>query len=169
MTIHITAMRVLFICVFIITSIGTSAQSDPTLKKYYDRIRAAFQEQNAFETVAYVEQRWRLPGNTGFNETIYYVESILKKAGYINEATATMGDKLTCRIEKRSMRRKTWEPVDAVVEIVGEHEPLLSFKTNRNMLAINSASTVAEGVEAELLYLPKTSAVVSTRPSPMAL
>lgn len=59
MTIHITAMRVLFICVFIITSIGTSAQSDPTLKKYYDRIRAAFQEQNAFETVAYVEQRWR--------------------------------------------------------------------------------------------------------------
>jgi len=153
-------MRITFLFLLSIISFGASAQSEPTLKKYYDRIRAAFQEQNAFETVAYVEQRWRLPGNSGFNESIYYVENILKKAGYINEAVAKPGDRLTYRVEKRPMRRKTWEPVDAVVEIVGEKEPLLSFKTNRNMLAINSASTTAEGVEAELLYLPKTSADV---------
>ncbi len=153
-------MRITFLFLLLIISFGASAQSEPTLKKYYDRIRAAFQEQNAFETVAYVEQRWRLPGNIGFNESIYYVENILKKAGYINEAVAKTSDHLTYRIEKRPMRRKTWEPVDAVVEIVGEKEPLLSFKTNRNMLAINSASTTAEGIEAELLYLPKTSADV---------
>ena len=153
-------MRITFLFLLSIISFGASAQSEPTLKKYYDRIRSAFQEQHAFETVAYVEQRWRLPGNSGFNESIYYVENILKKAGYINEAVAKPGDMLTYRVEKRPMRRKTWEPVDAVVEIVGEQEPLLSFKTNRNMLAINSASTTGEGVEAELLYLPKTSADV---------
>jgi len=153
-------MRITFLFLFSIISFSASAQSEPTLKKYYDRIRSAFQEQHAFETVAYVEQRWRLPGNSGFDESIYYVEGILKKAGYINEAVAKPGDMLTYRVEKRPMRRKTWEPVDAVVEIVGEQEPLLSFKTNRNMLAINSASTTAEGIEAELLYLPKTSADV---------
>lgn len=155
---HKNFMRTLFIYLFIFACIDSFAQSDPTLKHYYDRIRAVFKEEQAFETVAYVEQRWRLPGNTGFNESIYYVENILKKAGYINESVAKISDRLTYRIEKRPMHRKTWEPVDALVEIVGEKEPLLSFKNNKNMLAINSASTAREGIEAELLYLPKISA-----------
>lgn len=153
-------MRLLFISFLVVASVGSYAQRDPTLKKYYDQVRTVFQEQDAYETVAYVEQRWRLPGNTGFNESIYYVENLLKKAGYINENLAKAGDMLTYRVEKRPMRRKTWEPLDAVVEIVGEQEPLLSFKTNRNMLAINSASTPSAGIEAELVYLPKTSADV---------
>lgn len=151
-------MRLLFIVLFLTAYVGSFAQQDPQLKKYYELVRSAFKEQNAFETVSFVEQRWRLPGNNGFNESIYYVEKILKNAGYVQENTASPGDKLTYRIEKRPMRRKTWEPVDAIVEIVGEKEPLLSFKTNRNMLAINSASTPEGGYEAEVLFLPKTSA-----------
>ncbi len=151
-------MRLLFIVLFLTAYVGSYAQQDPQLKKYYELVRSAFKEQNAFETVSFVEQRWRLPGNNGFNESIYYVEKILKNAGYVQENTASPGDKLTYRIEKRPMRRKTWEPVDAIVEIVGEKEPLLSFKTNRNMLAINSASTPEGGYEAEVLFLPKTSA-----------
>jgi aminopeptidase YwaD len=153
-------MKPLLILLLLTSCLYSSAQSDPALKKYYEQVRSLFKEEAAYKTVAYVEQRWRLPGNTGFNESIYYVEDILKKAGYVNESVAKAGDWLTYRVEKRPMRRKTWEPVDAVVEIVGEKEPLLSFKTNRNMLAINSASTPAEGLEAELLYLPKTSADV---------
>ena len=151
-------MRLLFIVLFLTAYVGSFAQQDPQLKKYYELVRSAFKEQNAFETVSFVEQRWRLPGNNGFNESIYYVEKILKNGGYVQENTASPGDKLTYRIEKRPMRRKTWEPVDAIVEIVGEKEPLLSFKTNRNMLAINSASTPEGGYEAEVLFLPKTSA-----------
>lgn len=153
-------MRVIFAFLFLTAYMGVSAQYNPSLKKYYEQVRKAFQEKSAFETVAFVEQRWRLPGNNGFNESIYYVEKILKNAGYVQENTASSGDKLTYRIEKRPMRRKTWEPVDALVEIVGEKEPLLSFKTNRNMLAINSASTPEGGYEAEVLFLPKTSADV---------
>lgn len=151
-------MRVLVIVLFLTAYMGAFAQHNPQLKKYYELVRSAFKEQNAFETVSFVEQRWRLPGNNGFNESIYYVEKILKNAGYVQENTASPGDKLTYRIEKRPMRRKTWEPIDAIVEIVGDKEPLLSFKTNRNMLAINSASTPEGGYEAEVLFLPKTSA-----------
>lgn len=153
-------MRLLLLLLIVTSAHSVSAQSDPTLKGYYDQVRKQFAEQNTYETVAYVEQRWRIPGNTGFNESIYYVENILKKAGYVNEQMASSNDRLTYRIERRPMRRKTWEPIDAIVEIVGEKEPLLQFKTNRNMLAINSASTPEEGIEAEVLYLPKLSADV---------
>jgi aminopeptidase YwaD len=131
------------------------AQTDPSLKKYYEQTRKAFKENNAYETVAFVEQRWRIAGNTGFNESIWHVENILKKAGYVNEADAKSSDRLTYRIEKRSMKRATWEPITASVEIVGEKEPLLVFNTNRNMLAINSGSTPPEGVEADLVYAEK--------------
>ncbi len=133
------------------------SQSDPLLKKYYEDVRKSFKEQNAYETVAFVEKYWRIAGNKGFDESIYHVENILKKAGYINETAAKPTDILTYRIEKRPMKRFTWEPVDAIVEIVGEKEPLLVFKTNRNMLAINSGSTPAEGIEVDLVYAEKTS------------
>ena len=135
-------------------SFQTFAQS-PQLKKYYTDVRTAFQEQNAYNTVAFVEKRWRLAGNSGFDESIHYVEAILKQAGYVNETVAKPTDILTYRIEKRPMNRQTWEPIDAQVEIVGETEPLLTFKTNRNMLAINSGTTPPEGIEAEVVYIAK--------------
>ena len=50
--------------------------------------------------------------------------------------------------------RALLESLDSV-EIVGEAEPLLEFKTNRNMLAINSGSTPPEGIEAEVVYIEK--------------
>lgn len=133
------------------------AQQDPVMKKYYEQVRNSFQEQNAYNTVAFVEKRWRIAGNKGFDDCIYHVEDILKKAGYVNETKANPADMLTYRIEKRPLRKLAWEPIDAIVEIVGEAEPLLNFTTNRNMLAINSGSTPAAGMEAELVYSPATS------------
>ena len=53
----------------------TSGQVNPEL---YKTLRSEFNETNAYNTVAFVEQRWRLPGNSGFNESIYHVEQILK-------------------------------------------------------------------------------------------
>ncbi|NCI47142.1 M28 family peptidase [Sediminibacterium soli] len=141
---------------FAAVSLCAAAQADPLLKKYYANVRTAFNENNAYKTVAFVEQRWRIAGNKGFNESIGYVEEILKNAGYTNEKNAAPEDRLTYRIEKRPMSRPTWEPVDAWVEIVGDPVPLLLFQTNRNMLAINSGSTPAEGIEAELVYAEKT-------------
>ncbi len=151
-------MKSIILTTFILTifSFSLSAQN-PLIQKYFAEVRAGFQEQNAYNTVAYVEKRWRLAGNSGFNESIFYVENILKSAGYVNETEAKPTDRLTYRIEKRPMNRQAWEPIDAKVEIVGEAEPLLEFKTNRNMLAINSGNTPPEGIEAEVVYIAKPS------------
>jgi len=143
--------RYLFLVYVAIPFFGIT-QENPVLKNYYDQVRKSFQEKNAYQTVAFVEKRWRIAGNKGFDESIFFVEDILKKAGYVNEMQAQPTDKLTYRIEKRPMKRAAWEPVDATVEIVGEKEPLLNFKTNRNMLAINSGSTPTEGIEVEVVY-----------------
>lgn len=149
-------MKKIQLIAFLLFPLALFSQKDKELAETNSAIRKAFIEKNAFETVAYVEQRWRLAGNKGFDESIFYVEDILKKAGYVNETVATTKNRLTYRIEKRPIKRPSWEPVDAIVEIVGDPVPLLSFKTNRNMLAINSGNTPPEGIEADLVYAAKT-------------
>ncbi|CAM1359284.1 conserved hypothetical protein [Tenacibaculum sediminilitoris] len=57
------------------------------------------------------------------------------------------------RIEKRPLKKPTWESVNASVKIVGEDIPLLQHSTNRNMIALNSYSTPKEGVNAEVVYV----------------
>lgn len=102
-----------------------------------------------------MDQYFRWPGNTGFNASIRRVEETLRAAGYVEEAKAPPGTTLTYRIEHRPMRQPAWEPVDAAVSVVGESRPILSFATNRNMIAINSFSTPDTGVVAELVDVGK--------------
>jgi aminopeptidase YwaD len=144
-----------FALVCIIHSSVTLGQ-DPAkdvLENYYIQLRSTFNKENAFETVAFVEQRWRLAGNTGFNESIYEVEKILQQSGYQKEINGEADGPLTYRIEKRKMNNTTWEPIDASLTLNNENQPLLAFKTNRNMMAINSASTVDAGVNAEIVFV----------------
>ena len=118
-------------------------------------LRKAFVEANAYKTVAFVEQRWRVPGNTGFNESIFEVEKILQKAGFKKEVHGEVDGPLTYRIETREMRQPTWEPINASVTIEGETEPLLKFVTNRNMLAMYSGNTPAGGITAGVLFVDR--------------
>lgn len=145
-------MRSLLLPLLLLT---VSAIAQPSLKEkqYASLARKNFQETNALNTVAFVESRWRLAGNTGFNESIHLVEKQLKEAGYVNETAAPAGARLTYRIERRAMNRPAWEPVDAEVSIEGESSPVLSFKTNRNMISINSASTPEGGITADLVLI----------------
>jgi hypothetical protein len=103
-------------------------------------VRPAYSGDRALATVAFVEQRWRWPGNRGFDESIDHVAEQLRAAGYVEEKAATPGDRLTFRIEQRSMSNPAWEPLDASLTIVGTDTPVLRFATNRNMLAVNSSS-----------------------------
>ncbi|AEW03231.1 peptidase M28 [Niastella koreensis] len=137
---------------------AVKAQTSSSEKKYAKILEKTFNEQQAYNTVWFVEQRWRLAGNSGFNESIYQVEKILQQAGFTKETNGEATGILTYRIEKRPLKHVTWEPVDASVYIVGDKEPLLQFKTNRNMIAMYSASTPAAGVTAELVYVGKGSA-----------
>ena len=120
---------------------------------YFDIVRPEFTGQLAYETTDFVEDYWRVVGNTGFNKTIYLIADSLHAAGYILEENAKAEDRLTYRIEKRAMNNQTWEPISASLQIAGEDTPLLLSATNRNMTYLNSASTPKEGVKAEVVQI----------------
>jgi aminopeptidase YwaD len=146
------------IFLFALILLSTSAFAQTQTANYFKLTRAGFNEKNAYETTAFVEKYFRVPGNTGFNASIHRVEEILKKAGYVEEKTNEFEAPLTYRIEKRPMKRSTWEPVNASITIVGETQPLIAFQTNRNMIPINCPSTVAGGVTAEVIFVGKGAA-----------
>jgi len=134
---------------------GVACYAQNPTGEYFKLTRAGFIEKNAYETTAFVEKYFRVPGNTGFNASIHYVENILKKAGFVEQKKNEFEDPLTYRIEKRAMKNNTWEPVDANIDIVGEAQPLISYKTNRNMIPINCSSTPADGITANVVYIEK--------------
>ncbi len=150
-------MKKYFFPLLLVACINTLAQdvSIPVIDAYYPLIRNTFIDSNAYRTTGFVEQRWRIAGNSGFNESIYYVEKILQEAGFKKEINGEADGPLTYRIETRKMKRPTWEPVDASLTIMGDSLPLLQFISNRNMLAINSASTPEAGEAAGLIYVGK--------------
>ncbi|CAH0296995.1 MULTISPECIES: M28 family peptidase [unclassified Pedobacter] len=143
--------KILFALLF--AGLGCYAQN--STDEYFKLTRAGFLEKNAYETTAFVEKYFRVPGNTGFNASIHYVENILKKAGFVEQKQNEFEAPLSYRIEKRAMKNSTWEPVDANIDIVGETKPLISYQTNRNMIPINCGSTVTEGVRANVVFIEK--------------
>ncbi|MHA7102057.1 M28 family peptidase [Roseivirga pacifica] len=118
-------------------------QFKPFAQPYYDMVDATFNQNEAFETVAFVEKYFRVVGNEGFNKSIYYAADKLKAAGFVLEEEAKPSDRLTYRIEKRALDKPTWEPVSGSLKL-GSGEELLNLETNRNMIAINSFSTKGE-------------------------
>jgi aminopeptidase YwaD len=132
------------------------AESPPqAVSRLFDLVRPAYSGDRALSTVAFVEQRWRWPGNRGFEESIDHVAEQLRAARYVDEKAAKPADRLTFRIEQRDMSAPAWDPIDASLTIVGSSTPVLRFATNRNMLAVNSSSTPADGVEAEVVSVGK--------------
>lgn len=142
-------MKYIFLFFLAICSIAVQAQQP--IDEYYSLLRTSFVGNNAYETVAFMDQYWRLAGNTGFNESIHRVEKILQQAGYKKEIKGEADGPLTYRIETRKMKQPTWEPVTASITFAGETVPVLTYSSNRNMIAINSTSTPAEGVTVEII------------------
>ena len=124
-----------------------------------DLVRSEYDGARAFETVAFLDQYVRWPGNRGFDAAIDLIAERLEIAGYVREVVALDNSRLTYRIEEYPMDHPAWEPLDATVTIVGEESPLLSFATNRNMLATRSYSTTGDGVLAELVDAGKGTAL----------
>ena len=116
-----------------------------------DAVHRGISGARAFTTVEYVQRRFRLPGNEGFDLAIDSVASLLRAAGYVDEATALPGSRLVYRIESRPMAGDAWTPHDARLTIKGRTVPLQTLAGNLNMIAINSASTPDSGVTAPLV------------------
>ncbi|GGW38711.1 M28 family peptidase [Arenibacter certesii] len=140
---------------FSIVVVGWSQEkkSAVTTDDYFKILRETITGEKAYETTAFVSQYWRVVGNEGFNKSIFKVASELEAAGYVQETNATILDRFTYRIEKRSLQHPTWEPVSAEVSLVGSASPLLKQATNRNMVYLNSASTPSNGVVGEVVYI----------------
>ena len=145
-------MRILFICTLLLASIACN-QPEQVESSYFDMIRAEFNGQNAFETVDYIEDFWRIAGNEGFNKSIHHVVASLEAAGYVAEEKAKATDGLTYRIESRPMSRLTWEPISGSITLNDGESVLLSFPENFSMLTINSWSTPDQGVSAEVVKI----------------
>jgi hypothetical protein len=132
---------------------GAVSSAIPAAARGFALVRPRFSGDRALEIVAFMDHYWRIAGNTGFDRSIDSVASVLRAAGYVEESRATPRDRLTYRIESRPMDRPTWEPESASVTIVGASAPLLRSATNRNMVAINSQATPAQGIEADVVAL----------------
>src|SRR5215210_2687580 len=66
----------------------TSAATPPAVAHLFSLVRPVFSGDRALSTVAFVEQRWRWPGNRGFEESIDHVAEQLRSAGYVDEKAA---------------------------------------------------------------------------------
>ena len=144
------------LCLTCLTGILAEAQErsvHPDIENYFSLVNQDFSGLRALDTTSFVEKFWRIPGNKGFNESIFRVESILQDAGYIPEEQAKERDRLVYRIERRSMKRLTWEPIRANLTILGDDQPLLITDINRNIPLINSRSTPPGGVFAEVVHV----------------
>ncbi|WP_296704981.1 M28 family peptidase, partial [Algoriphagus sp.] len=150
-------LSILTLCSISVFSQSTALNK--TLSPYFDLVRPEFKGDLAYETVAFVEQYWRVAGNTGFNNSVYKIAEELETAGFVLEENAKSTDRLTYRIETRKMERPTWEPVSASLKIVGADGDLLSSAGNRNMTYLNSSSTSPEGITAEVIYVESKEAL----------
>ncbi|UZD22746.1 M28 family peptidase [Algoriphagus halophytocola] len=149
-------LKATFLLVLISLSGVSFAQKSPlhqSINPYFSLVRPEFKADLAYETVGFVEQYWRLAGNTGFDATVYRIAEKLEAAGYVLEENASSSDRFTYRIETRKMNRPTWEPVAASLEILGTDDLLLNSETNRNMTYQYSSSTPPSGVRAEVVYI----------------
>ena len=142
--------------------VGCQQNNEIKVSDYSDVLNKEITGDLAYETTSFVEKYWRVVGNTGFNKSIYWIAEQLEKDGYILETKATESDVLTYRIEKRPLKHPTWESVDATVAIKGDDIPLLSHKTNSNMIALRSYSTPKNGVTAEVIHIKDIKKLKST-------
>ncbi|MEQ9298830.1 MAG: M28 family peptidase [Cyclobacteriaceae bacterium] len=145
------SMAFIGLCLFAVGCTSKTFDHTETVTDVQELIQAQLTGELALETTAYVEQFWRVVGNAGFDSSIYKIVEQLELAGYVLEDAATANERLTYRLEKRPLERPTWEPVNASLYIDGSSAPLLEYSSNRNMIAMYSHSTGAEGVTAEVV------------------
>jgi aminopeptidase YwaD len=118
----------------------------PMTIRVAEDVRLEFDEDLALATVAFLDQHIRWPGNVGFDASIDYIVAELEAAGYVKDPMGFSDERLTYRVEEYPMDEAAWQPLGASLWIDGDSKALMSFATNRNMLAYNSYSTTEGGV-----------------------
>ena len=126
--------KIIFFFFFLTLFFTCQHKNQLTTEEYSDLFNQEFTGELAYETTSFVEKYWRVPGNTGFNKTIYKVAKQLENDGYVLEQNSTAKDLLTYRIETRHLDSPTWEPINATVSISGQKEPLLVYSDRKSVV-----------------------------------
>ncbi len=123
----------------------------PLTIRFGEAVREEFDADTALASVAFLEQHIRWPGNVGFDTSIDYLAENLEAAGFVRNGSDD--DRLSYRIEEYPMEFPAWQPLGASIRIEDTGKLLMSFASNRNMLANNSWSTPEGGVVVEIVDL----------------
>ncbi len=128
---------------------ASAAAQSPTAA-LHRQVAARYSGDSAFQTVAYLDQYVRWPGNRGFDASIAHIVQRLEAAGYVAEASARATDRLVFRVERYPMAAPAWEPRDASVMLDGDSAPLLRFADlERDTDLIELAREVADTMLSE--------------------
>ncbi len=123
----------------------------PLTIRFGEAVREEFDVDTALASVAFLEQHIRWPGNVGFDTSIDYLAENLEAAGFVRNGSDD--DRLNYRIEEYPMEFPAWQPLGASIRIEDTGKLLMSFASNRNMLANNSWSTAEGGVAVDIVDL----------------
>lgn len=124
----------------------------PVIDAVWDR----FDRQRAIDLVRLMTDRWRLPGNPGYDASIEAVRARLVARGFTDVGTRPTGPitRPSLWIEPASTPSQGWDHTVARLAIVRPGQPderVLSKEKERVTLAINSFSTSAGGVVARII------------------
>ena len=119
----------------------------PTTIRIADEVRKEFDPELALASVAFLDQHVRWPGNVGFDLSVDHIIENLETSGFVEESAGPADARLTYRVENYPMDVPGWQPLGATLWIEGDSKPLMSFASNRNMLAKYSYSTPDSGLK----------------------
>ncbi len=128
-----------------------------TLAQHQELAQEVISGDRARGMVGVMDPTWRMPGNVGFNDALLEVVKALEATGYVEEGPGVTAS-LTYRFEHLELSRPTWDPVQASLRIVGQDAPLMTLASNINLVGAYSFSTLAGGIEAELVDVGRGSA-----------
>jgi hypothetical protein len=123
----------------------------PTTIRISEAVRNEFDPDLALASVAFLDQHVRWPGNVGFDLSVNHIVESLEASGFVEEGAAPADARQTYRVEEYPMDLPGWQPLGATFRIEGDNKPLMSFASNRNMLAKHSYSTPDQGVLVDVI------------------
>ena len=120
----------------------SATPQDPSLPPGAERAYAAlatrFDRAAAMETVAFMQQFWRIAANPGFNASIDHIRDQLTKSGFQSIVSTSAP---FIRVDEFPKGLAGWDYLTGTVWIEGDPVPVLSREQDRVSLAINSFST----------------------------
>ena len=124
-----------------------SSKIDPVI----DQVWQSFDRQSAMNLVSFMSERWRLAGNSGYDESIDRVRATLLASGFSDHRES---GKPSLWIEQSQGQGRGWDYTTGTLSITGTGGPdrvVLSKEKERLALCINSFSTKAGGIVVPLV------------------